>query len=172
MNYSGIIYDDTANGIGIRTSLFVSGCRNNCPGCFNQEQQNFNYGEPFTEEVEDKIIESVSDDCYSGISILGGDPMEPENAKALLPFIHRFIGTYGETRTIWIYTGYTYEFLNSLPSKDSRKEILIICDVLVDGLFIESKKDIRLKYRGSSNQRIINLCDSYLKEKIILMEDI
>lgn len=155
MNYGNIKYHDISNGIGIRTSLFVSGCRNNCPGCFNKDAQNFKYGNEFTEEVQDKIIESINDPYHCGISILGGEPMEPENASELIKFVKRFREVYGYTKTIWVYTGYIYE--NLRDAGDSRSELISLIDVLVDGPFIESKKDISLKFRGSSNQRILDI---------------
>ena len=162
MNYSGIIKDDIANGPGIRTSLFVSGCRNNCPGCFNPKEQNFDHGEPFTDEIIDYIISSVDNSYYSGISILGGDPMEPENAEALIPFIDKFRDKFGDTKDIWLFTGYTYEFLSN--ANDSRKDLLYKVDVIVDGLFIESEKDLTLKFKGSKNQRIIDINKTKLEE--------
>ena len=161
MNYSGIIKDDIANGSGIRTSLFVSGCRNNCPGCFNKKEQDFDYGEPFTDEVMEDIISSVDNPYHSGISILGGDPMEPENAKALLPFVYKFRAKFGNSKSIWLFTGYTYEFLN-LQTNDERKSLLFLVDILVDGLFIESQKDLTLKFKGSKNQRIIDIRETKL----------
>lgn len=160
MNYSGIITDDVANGPGVRTSLFVSGCRNNCPGCFNPKEQNFSYGVPFTDEVMDYIVSSVDNPYYSGISILGGDPMEPENAEALIPFVDKFRNKFGNTKNIWLFTGYLYEFLNS--TNDSRYNLLFSVDVIVDGLFIESEKDLTLKFKGSKNQRIIDINKSKL----------
>ena len=168
MNYGGIIYNDIANGPGIRTSLFVSGCRNNCPGCFNKEVQDFNYGFEFTEEIEDIIINSVNDEYHDGITILGGDPMEPENAERLLSFVEKFKNVYGNSKTIWLYTGYTYEYL--LDTCDSRFKLLNLIDIVVDGPFIESLKDITLKFKGSSNQRIINTQKS-CKKNIILWEN-
>lgn len=155
MNYSGIIFDDIANGIGIRTSLFVSGCRNNCPGCFNKEQQNFNYGEEFTDEIIDKILDSVDDASCAGISILGGDPMEPENAIEVKKLVDKFHKRYGTSKTIWLYTGYNFEDI--LETYDIRRELLLSVDMVVDGLFIESLKDITLRFKGSSNQRIIDI---------------
>ena len=155
MKYSGIIKDDVANGPGIRTSLFVSGCRNNCPGCFNPKEQNFDYGETFTDEVIDDIISSVDDPYHSGIAILGGDPMEPENARDLIPLIIKFREKFGNSKDIWLFTGYTYEYLNS--TNDSRYNLLFSVDVIVDGLFIESEKDLTLKFKGSKNQRIIDI---------------
>ncbi len=156
MNYSGIIYDDIANGPGIRTSLFVSGCRNNCPGCFNKEQQDFNYGKEFTHETVENIIDSICDAYHDGITILGGDPMEPENAAWVATLISEFRRILGSNKTIWVYTGYKYEDLIN-NSNSNIRYIMNHCDVLVDGPFILAQKDIRLKFKGSSNQRIIDM---------------
>lgn len=169
MNYGGIIKDDIANGTGIRTSLFVSGCRNNCPGCFNKEVQDFNYGKPFSKEVIDDIISSLDDGYHNGLTILGGDPMEPENAKELLPLVEEFRKRFDHSKTIWVYTGYIYEDLMSLDINDPRKVLLLNTDVLVDGPFVESLKDITLKFKGSSNQRIID-CNCSCKKNIVLLE--
>ena len=157
MNYANIKYNDIANGEGIRTSLFVSGCRNNCPGCFNKEAQDFNCGEEFTDEIMDKIINSVDDKYHDGITLLGGDPMEPENAEVLCRLAEKFKKKYGDTKTIWCYTGYIYESINALDTSDYRHKLLSFIDILVDGPFIEAEKDITLRFKGSRNQRIIKL---------------
>ena len=149
MNYAGIKKTDIANGPGVRVSLFVSGCRNHCPGCFNPETWDFNYGEPFTRKTEKEIIKALRPSWIHGLSILGGDPMEPENQKALLPLLKR-IRVMCPGKDVWLYTGYTYEAV-----RDS--EILKWVDVLVDGPFMEAEKDISLAFRGSRNQRIIPL---------------
>lgn len=159
MNYSGIIENDVANGLGVRTSLFVSGCRNNCPGCFNKEQQDFNYGKEFTEDTIEYILESVKSDSISGISILGGEPLDKDNAPEVNKLIQAFRDRYSKDKDIWLYTGYTYENLFVLRSRKERaiREILESIDYLVDGPFIEAEKDIRLAFRGSRNQRIIDM---------------
>jgi len=154
MNYANIKYNDIANGYGVRTSLFVSGCRNNCPNCFNKDAQNFKYGNPFTDEVADNIIESVKANHYKGITILGGEPMEPENASELIKFVKKFREVYGDTKDIWLFTGYIYE--NLLEYDDDRARLAEAVDIIVDGPFIEAKKSIILQFRGSSNQRIID----------------
>lgn len=154
MNYANIKYNDIANGYGIRTSLFVSGCRNNCPNCFNKEAQNFQYGKPFTDEVANQIIESVKTDYYKGITILGGEPMEPENASELIKFVRKFREVYGNSKNIWLFTGYIYEDL--MKYGDDRTKLAEEVDIIVDGPFIDSKKSIILQFRGSSNQRIID----------------
>ena len=154
MNYANIKYNDIANGYGVRTSLFVSGCRNNCPNCFNKDAQNFKYGNPFTNEVADNIIKSVKANHYKGITILGGEPMEPENASELIKFVRKFREVYGDSKNIWLFTGYIYEDI--LSYNDDRTKLAESVDIIVDGPFIESKKNIMLQFRGSSNQRIID----------------
>jgi anaerobic ribonucleoside-triphosphate reductase activating protein len=149
MNYCGIKKVDIANGTGIRVSLFVSGCRNHCPGCFQPETWDFDYGEPFTEKTEDEIITALRPSWIRGLSILGGDPMEPENQKEILPFIRRVKETYPE-KDIWLYTGYRLEQVWDSP-------LLSYVDVVVDGPFVEKEKDAGLAFRGSRNQRIIDL---------------
>ena len=149
MNYAGIKKVDTANGSGVRVSLFVSGCRNHCPGCFQPETWDFDYGEPFTNKTEEELITALRPSWIQGLSILGGDPMEPENQKALLPFIRRVKETLPE-KDIWLYTGYLLEDVGSSP-------LLSYVDVVVDGPFMEDQKDAGLAFRGSRNQRIIHL---------------
>lgn len=149
MNYCGLKKIDTANGLGVRVSLFVSGCRNHCPGCFQPETWDFGYGEPFTKEIEDEIIEALRPSWIQGLSILGGEPMEPENQAALLPFLRRMRRELPD-KDIWLYTGYTFEAV-------SESELLPLVDVLVDGPFVEGERDISLSFRGSRNQRILTL---------------
>lgn len=152
VRYGEIIYNDVANGPGVRVSLFVSGCRNHCPGCFNPEAWDFTFGRPFTRETEDEIIAALRPTWIQGLSILGGEPMEPENQEALLPFLERVRGELPD-KDIWLYSGYRYEAL-------SGSRLLSLADVLVDGPFIEAEKDISLTFRGSRNQRIIRLKES------------
>ena len=149
MNYCGLKKIDTANGLGVRVSLFVSGCRNHCPGCFQPETWDFGYGEPFTKEIEDEIIEALRPSWIQGLSILGGEPMEPENQAALLPFLSRVRRELPD-KDIWLYTGYSFEAV-------SDSELLPLVDVLVDGPFVDGQKDISLSFRGSRNQRILTL---------------
>ena len=151
MNYGGIIKNDIANGPGVRVSLFVSGCRNHCPGCFQPETWDFDYGDPFTKETEDEIIEALRPSWIQGFSILGGDPMEPENQEALLPFLQRLRAELPE-KDVWLYTGYRLESV-------SGSALLPLVDVVVDGPYIEAEKDVSLAFRGSRNQRIIHLHD-------------
>ena len=149
MNYAEIKKVDIANGPGVRVSLFVSGCRNHCKGCFNPETWDFDYGRPFTRETEDEIIEALRPSWIQGLSILGGEPTEEENAAVLIPFLKRVRAVLPD-KDIWLYSGYTYEALQD-------KEILTLVDVLVDGPFLLELKDAGLAFRGSRNQRIIDL---------------
>ena len=149
MNYGMIRKVDVANGLGVRVSLFVSGCRNHCNGCFNPETWDFGYGRPFTKETGDVIIEALRPLWIQGLSILGGDPFEPENEEELIPFVKRVKAELPD-KDIWIYSGYTFEELEG-------RELLRYADVLVDGPFIEDMKDAGLAFRGSRNQRIIRL---------------
>ena len=151
MNYCEIKKYDIANGDGVRVSLFVSGCRNHCKGCFNPETWDFNYGDLYTEDVEKEITEALKPEYISGLTVLGGDPFEPENIEAVTALCKRVKELYPE-KTIWVYTGYYFE-----DFKD--REIMKYIDVLVDGPFEMDKKDISLRFRGSSNQRILNIKD-------------
>lgn len=160
MNYGNIKYADIANGVGVRTSLFVTGCRIHCPGCFNAEVQDFGAGEPFTPEVEDKILRSLEPEYIAGLSVLGGEPMEPENQAGLVDFLERVCDLFGITKTIWLYSGHTWEQLrpggcNYVGEVTDR--ILETLDVLVDGPFIEAQHDVTLRFRGSANQRLIDV---------------
>ena len=158
MNYASIRKCDIANGEGIRVSLFVSGCTHRCRGCFNPEQWDFDYGRPFAADTENEILEALDNDFIDGLTILGGEPMEPENQRALVPFLRRLRERFGTGKNIWVYTGCVLE--SELKSEtrwrtEVTDEFLAMIDVLVDGPFLESKKDISLRFRGSSNQRII-----------------
>ena len=149
MNYCEIKKTDIANGPGVRVSLFVSGCRNHCRGCFQPETWDFEYGRPFTAETENKLIEALRPSWIQGLSVLGGDPMEPENRKGLLPFLKR-LKLELPGKDIWLYTGYAFELICDAP-------LIQYIDVIVDGPFIEAEKDISLAFRGSRNQRIIDV---------------
>ena len=158
MNYGAIKNFDIANGSGVRVSLFVSGCRNHCPGCFQPETWDFNYGQPFTAETEQEILRLLEPSYINGLTLLGGDPFEPENQRALLLFLRKVCAAYPE-KDIWAYTGYTWEQLISGTHRVSLPEtveMLSLIDILVDGPFIQEKKDIRLHFRGSDNQRVID----------------
>ena len=159
MNYGTIKNCDIANGEGVRVSLFVSGCRNHCPGCFQPETWDFRCGQPFKTETEEELLRLLEPSYINGLTLLGGDPFEPENQCALLPFLRKMKATLPR-KTVWAYTGYTWEQLTSGEHRVSlpeTMELLSMIDVLVDGLFIEAKKDIRLRFRGSSNQRVIDV---------------
>lgn len=151
MNYARINPNDIANGSGVRVSLFVSGCRNHCPGCFNPETWSFSAGEPFTDETENLILKALAPDWIAGLSLLGGDPFEPENEAVLVPFIRRVREVY-PNKDIWCWTGYLYEDLKERP-------LISLLDVLVDGPFVQEQKDIRLQWRGSANQRVLKLTE-------------
>ncbi len=172
MNYANIKWYDVANGPGVRVSLFVSGCRNHCKNCFNPETWDFDYGQPFTEEVEDKILKAMEPDYIKGFTLLGGDPFEPENCAALVPFMKRMRKLYPE-KSVWCFTGYDYE-RDLLTGKKGDAEtvlkLLRTLDVLVDGRFVEELKDLNLRFRGSSNQRIISVKESLKRDKIVLWD--
>ena len=159
MNYAALKKTDVANGPGIRVSLFVSGCTHACKGCFNSEAWDFSYGEPFTEEVGEEVLKALSHDYIRGFSVLGGEPMEPANRGEVLALLHRIKAAYPE-KTIWCYTGYDYEkdLLRWAAEGDKTVAgLLELIDVLVDGEFVEEKRDLRLAFRGSENQRLIDL---------------
>ena len=158
MKYASIRECDIANGKGVRVTLFVSGCTHGCKGCFNPEQWSFDYGEPFDAAVEERIFELLSPSHIAGLSILGGEPMEPENQRALVPFLRRMRERFGDSKTVWVYTGCVLETELEAESHwrtELTDEFLSLVDVLIDGPFVEELKDISLKFRGSSNQRII-----------------
>ena len=162
MNYASIRTCDIANGEGVRVTLFVSGCTHHCKGCFNPDQWDFDYGEPFTREVEDRILKELEPSFISGLTILGGEPMEPANQRALVPFLRRFEDVRRKTgdKTLWVYTGCLLEELKDPASRwhtEVTDEFLSMIDVLVDGPFVEAQKDISLQFRGSANQRILHL---------------
>lgn len=159
MNYGEIKNYDIANGEGVRVSLFVSGCTHHCKNCFNPETWSFEYGKPFTKETEDYIIECLSPDYIDGLSLLGGEPFEPQNQKVLLPFLRRVKSEFPD-KTIWCYTGYLFdkELLSESRARcEFTDEMLSMIDVLVDGEFVQALHDISLAFRGSSNQRIIDV---------------
>ena len=160
MNYAAIKEHDTANGNGVRVSLFVSGCTHHCKGCFNEVAWDFNYGNLFTKETEDKIISLLDRPYIKGLSLLGGEPMEVVNQKSILPLLVRVKEKFGDSKNIWLYSGYTLEQMLDTSSRcycNETKQILKLIDVLVDGEFVEELKDLRLQFRGSSNQRIIDM---------------
>ena len=159
MNYATIKKTDVANGPGIRVSLFVSGCTHACKGCFNSEAWDFCYGELFTEGTEHEIIQALSHDYIKGFSVLGGEPMEPQNRGTVLGLLRKVREKYPE-KSIWCYTGYDYEkdlLRWSTEGDETVAKLLNLIDVLVDGEFVEEKKNLRLAFRGSENQRLIDM---------------
>lgn len=159
MKYASIKYCDIANGLGCRTVLFVSGCRNHCKGCFQPETWAFDYGNDFTDEVQDEILKSLAPAYVQGLTLLGGDPFEEENQKALLPFVRKVRRQY-PNKDIWAYTGYIYDkdlVEGGRKYTEDTDELLSMIDILVDGPFVEELKDITLKFKGSSNQRVMDL---------------
>ncbi len=173
MYFGSIKNFDIANGIGVRVTLFVSGCTNCCPGCFQPETWSFTYGEPFTEETEDRLLEMLAPSYINGLTLLGGDPFEPANQRALLPFLRRVRATYPQ-KTIWAFTGFVYEDLKrpgAYPHTDDTEEMLSLIDVLVDGPFIEARKELGLRFRGSDNQRLIDLNETRLTGDVTLWSD-
>jgi len=171
MHYGNIKPVDIANGEGIRVTLFVSGCRHHCKNCFNPETWNFDYGNKFDQTVEDQILSYLDHDFIKGLTLLGGEPMEPENQEGLLPFIRRFREKFGTTKNIWSYTGFVYDkdlIAGGRAYTKYTDELLSNIDVLVDGPFIESLKNLSLNFRGSSNQRIIDLKKTRNINKIVL----
>lgn len=170
MNYAAIKKTDVANGPGVRVSLFVSGCTHHCPGCFNAETWDFAYGQPYTQATEAQILEALDHDYIRGLTLLGGEPMEDANRAALLELVRKVRCRFPD-KTIWCYTGYSYDTDLLAWIKQDRPyvlELLSQLDVLVDGEFILSRKNLRLPFRGSSNQRIINVPDSLKTGKVVL----
>lgn len=173
MNYGQIYFTDTANGIGCRTAVFVSGCTHHCKGCFNEMTWDFDYGVPYTKETEDTIIESLKPSYIAGLTLLGGEPMEPANQRALLPLIKRVKNEVAHA-SIWIYSGYLWEELMDAGNRrchtECTDEILSCTDILVDGEFVLEKKNIMLHFRGSENQRIIDVKRSLAEDRVVLSE--
>lgn len=171
MNYGNIKKTDIANGEGVRVTLFVSGCTHHCKNCFNPETWDFNYGKPFTLEIEQTLINLLKPEYIKGLTLLGGEPFEPQNQKALLPFLKRIKEEFKDTKDIWSYTGFIYDkdlIPNGRAYTEFTDEMLSLIDVLVDGPFVEDKKNIMLKFRGSSNQRVIDLKNTLKQGKIVL----
>ena len=152
----------------MRTSLFVSGCRNHCKGCFQPQTWDFGYGEPFDEKVQKEVLDSLAPDYITGITLLGGEPFEPENQKELVPFMRKVVAQY-PNKNVWAFTGYIYDkdlVAGGRRHTEDTDELLSMIDVLVDGPFVEELKDITLKFRGSSNQRVLDLRETIRTGKI------
>lgn len=174
MHYGTVKKFDVANGEGIRTTLFVSGCTNRCKNCFQPETWAFDYGEEMTREVWDDILSTFNNSSVRGLTILGGEPMEPSNQRALLPLLHEFKQKYPE-KNLWLFTGNLYEELTGELGEhpkclDITAEILSLVDILVDGRFEEDKKQLGLRFRGSSNQRIIDMNKTRELGEIVIWE--
>lgn len=173
MYYGNIKNCDIANGIGVRVTLFVSGCTNRCPGCFQPETWSFTYGEPFTAETENTLLTMLEPDYINGLTLLGGDPFEPENQRALLPFLRRVKSRFPQ-KTIWVFSGFLYEEMLRVGYHahcEVTEEMLSLIDVLVDGPFVEALRDIGLRFRGSSNQRLIDLNRTRETGTVILWDE-
>lgn len=171
MHYSTIKDCDIANGIGVRITLFVSGCTNHCKNCFQPQTWDFDFGEPFTEETEEKLLEMLKPDYINGLTLLGGEPMEPQNQRALVPFLKRVREAY-PNKNIWCFTGFTYEVLKtdgSHPRCEVTDEMLSLIDVLVDGRYVDELKDLTLQFRGSSNQRLIDMVKTRENSEVTLL---
>ena len=172
MNYSAIKYCDIANGTGVRTTLFVSGCRNHCEGCFQPQTWDFSFGKEFTVQTEDQIIEMLAPSYINGLSVLGGEPFEPSNQAALLPFLRRVKAQYPE-KTVWAFTGFVYDrdlIAGGRKHTDFTDEMLSYVDILVDGPYVEELHDITLQFRGSANQRIIDMNLTRVRGQLTIWE--
>ena len=173
MNYGEIKNCDIANGPGVRVTLFVSGCRNHCEGCFQPETWDFCHGKPFDSTVENEILESLKPDYIKGLTLLGGDPFEPENQPGLLSLVKKVKEVYPD-KNIWCYTGYLFDedicgkMLDRVPET---RELLSCIDVLIDGPFIEERKNLKIRFRGSDNQRIIDVKKTMEAGEIVLWEE-
>lgn len=169
MNYADIKRIDVANGEGVRVSVFVSGCNHHCKGCFNQCAWDFNYGNKFTEEDIDKVITYLDHDYISGLSLLGGEPLEPQNQEGLLPLVKKVKEKF-PNKNIWCYTGFDFEkdVIGKMAKENkTSNELVRYLDVVVDGKFEEDKKDLKLRFRGSSNQRIIDVKETLKENKVV-----
>ena len=173
MNYATIKPRDIANGPGVRVCLFVSGCTHHCKGCFNQEAWDFDFGEPFTQETIDYILEQLSPSFVKGLTLLGGEPIEPQNQPAIVELLRQIKAKYPE-KSIWAFSGYLFDrdiLAGKLGDPAITREYLSYLDVLVDGPFIEAKKNLTLRFRGSENQRLIDVPRSLASGEIVLWED-
>ncbi len=173
MNYATIKNCDIANGPGVRISLFVSGCTHRCPGCFNEVAWDFNYGQPFTQETVESILDMLKPDYIKGLTLLGGEPFEPQNQEALVVLLRQVKEKYPH-KSVWAFSGYLMDrdiLAKRLGPWEITEEILSYLDVLVDGPFVETKKNLSLRFRGSENQRLINVPATLQKGTIVLWED-
>lgn len=166
MYYSKIKINDVANGPGLRISLFTSGCTHHCKGCFQPETWNFNNGEPYTSDVQKNIIEKSHSKYIAGLSLLGGDPLD--NVEGILTLLKEYREVFGNTKTIWLWTGYLFE---EIINDELMSKVLPFVDVIIDGQFIEDLKDITLKYKGSTNQRVIDIPKTMETGSIVLYDE-
>ena len=172
MNYADIKQYDVANGTGVRVSVFVSGCTHRCKDCFNEEAWDFNYGKPFTEKEIEDVISYLKPEYVAGLSLLGGEPLEPENQEGLLPLLRRVHETYPE-KSVWCYSGYLFDkdiVERMCRESEITRELLSYIDILVDGVFVAEKKNLKVNFRGSDNQRIIDVKQSLATGKIVHWE--
>ena len=173
MNYATIKPRDIANGPGVRVSLFVSGCTHRCPGCFNQEAWDFDYGQPFDQSTIDEILEDLAPDYVKGLTLLGGEPFDPRNQSAIVELLRQMRAKY-PNKSIWAFSGYLFD-RDLLPGRlcdpEITREYLSYLDVLVDGPFIQSRKNLTLRFRGSDNQRLIDVPASLKRGEVVLWED-
>ncbi len=178
MNYAAIKKRDVANGPGVRVSVFVSGCTHGCKGCFNSEAWDFSYGTEYTEEAEAEILEALAPDYIRGLSVLGGEPMEPQNRGTVLGLLRKVRERFPQ-KDIWCYTGYEYEkdilrWMREEAEENAvgeTEELLALIDVLVDGEFVEEKKNLRLAFRGSENQRLIHVKESLRQGRVVCLTE-
>ena len=174
MNYGEIKKTDIANGIGVRVTLFVSGCTNHCEHCFQPQTWDFDYGQPFTSETEQQLLDLLAPSYIQGLTLLGGEPFEPQNQRELLPFVRNFKALY-PAKTVWCYSGYTWEQLTGKEPSPARcevtDELLALLDVLVDGRFVQAEHDISLRFRGSRNQRLLDVPKSLAAGQPVWWED-
>lgn len=170
MNYATIKWADVANGPGVRVSLFVSGCTHHCPGCFNEVAWDFDYGVPFTEEVMDKIVDMMRPDYIKGLTLLGGEPFEPQNQQGIVQLLRKVKAQLPQ-KSIWAFSGYLFDKDILSGRLGDTREYLSYLDVLVDGPFVEAKKNLSLRFRGSENQRLIDVPASLESGKVVLWQD-
>ena len=173
MNYATIKNNDIANGPGVRVSLFVSGCTHHCPGCFNEEAWDFDFGQPFTQETIELILDMLKKPHIKGLTLLGGEPFEPQNQPALVQLLRQVKEHYPE-KSIWAYSGYLFDkdiLAGRLGPKEITEEYVSYLDVIVDGRFVESKKNLSLRFRGSENQRLIDVKASLKEGNVVLWQD-
>ncbi len=173
MNYAEIKNCDIANGPGVRISLFVSGCTHHCPGCFNEVAWDFGYGKPFTQETIDEILDMMKPDYIKGLTLLGGEPFEPQNQPAVLELLRQVKANFPE-KSIWAFSGYLFDrdiLSGRLGPWEITREYLSYLDVLVDGPFVEAKKNLSLRFRGSENQRLIDVPASLASKQVVLWQD-